>query len=118
MRQPAEMIDKALQAALLADPPLVLPIPSSQNIGAHQIVCVTVPVGLPNVYSLDGRYLGREGKQVNPLSARRLRELLMERGVLQFDTQYPPDASLDDLDSEKIAEYVSGSNDVPSLIKY
>src|SRR3972149_3216882 len=107
VRQPDEAIDKVLQAALLADPPLVLPIPVSEKVGAYQLVCVTVPEGLPNVYSLDGRYLGREGRQVNPLSARRLRELLMERGVLQFDSESPTDASIDDLDPEKIAEYVA-----------
>jgi len=108
VRQPEEAIDRVLQAALLADPPLVLPIPISQRIGTVQVVCTMVPAGLPNVYSLDGRYLGREGRQINPLSARRLRELLMERGVLQFDTESPPDAALDDLDPQKIAEYVKG----------
>jgi ATP-dependent DNA helicase RecG len=107
VRQPEEAIDRVLQAALLADPPLVLPIPVSQSVGAAQVVCATVPAGLPNVYSLDGRYLGREGRQINPLSARRLRELLMERGVLQFDSESPPDATLDDLDPQKIAEYVA-----------
>jgi ATP-dependent DNA helicase RecG len=107
VREPEAAIDRVSQAALLADPPLVLPIPVSQSVGTNKIVCVTVPVGLPNVYSLDGRYLGREGRQVNPLSARRLRELLMERGVLQFDSEIPADATLDDLDQEKIAEYVA-----------
>jgi len=108
VRQPEEAIDRVLQAALLADPPLVLPIPISQRVGTVQVVCITVPAGLPNVYSLDGRFLGREGKQINPLSARRLRELLMERGVLQFDTESPQDATLDDLDPLKITEYVKG----------
>jgi ATP-dependent DNA helicase RecG len=106
VRQPEEAIDRVLQAALLADPPLLLPIPVLQSVGVAQVISVTVPAGLPNVYSLDGRYLGREGRQINPLSARRLRELLMERGVLQFDSEPPPDATLDDLDQQKISEYV------------
>ena len=108
VRQPKEAIDRVLQAALLADPLLVLPVPVSQRVGAVQVVCTTVPAGLPNVYSLEGRYLGREGKQINPLPALRLRELLIERGVLQFDSEFPPDAALDDLDPQKIAEYVKG----------
>jgi ATP-dependent DNA helicase RecG len=108
IRQPEEAIDRVFQAALLADPPLVLPIPISQWVGAVQVVYITVPAGLPNVYNLDGRYLGREGRQITPLSARRLRELLMERGVLQFDSESPSDAALDDLDPQKIAEYIKG----------
>ncbi len=107
VRQPKEVIDRIMQAAMLSDPPLVLPIPQTQWIGETQVVCVTVPAGLPYVYSLDGRYLGRDGRQINPLPARRLRELLMERGVLQFDSVAPPDAVLEDLDPLKITEYVS-----------
>ncbi len=107
VRQPDEVIDRVLQAALLADPALVLPIPALQSMGGMQVVCVSVPAGLPNVYSLDGRYLGREGRQINPLPARRLRELLIERGVFQFDSEPPPDATLDDLDEQKISEYVT-----------
>ena len=49
------------------------------------LVVITIPAGLPNVYSLDGRYLGREGAQTNPLPARRLRQLLLERGAVQFE---------------------------------
>ena len=112
VRQPEEAIDRVLQAALLSDPALVLPIPTLQTVGdllGHklQLVCATVPAGLPNVYSLDGRYLGREGRQINPLPARRLRELLMERGAFQFDSEIVPDATLDDLDAQKVSEYGS-----------
>jgi ATP-dependent DNA helicase RecG len=81
---------------------------------------ISVPPGLPNVYSLDGRYLGREGSQTNPLSARRLRHLLMERGVVQFESQVPPGATLDDLDPEKIAAYLDAldlpGDDAPEAV--
>jgi ATP-dependent DNA helicase RecG len=107
VRQPEEAIDRVLQATLLADPPLVLPIPVLKQVGSANIVWVMVPAGLPNVYSLDGRYLGREGRQINPLSARRLRELLIERGAVQFDTQSPADVTLEDLDPQKIREFIA-----------
>jgi ATP-dependent DNA helicase RecG len=107
VRQPDEMIDRVLQASTLSDPALVLPIPTIQSMGETKVVCVIVPAGLPNVYSLDGRFLGREGRQINPLPARRLRELLMERGVFHFDTETPQDARLDDLDPQKITAYVN-----------
>jgi ATP-dependent DNA helicase RecG len=102
-------IDQVFQAALLADPPLVLPVPRVYDIGgdqAAQIVWVNVPPGLPNVYSLDGSYLGREGRQTNPLSARRLRHLLIERGAIQFESLVPPGADMGDLDPDQIEAYL------------
>ncbi len=93
------------QAALMADPPLVLPVPKLMPAGDYQVLQVIVPPGLPHVYNLEGRYLWREGAQTNPIPARRLRQLLLERGAVQFETQVAPDATLDDLDCDKIAEY-------------
>lgn len=102
-----EVLDVIFQAALLSDPPLVLPIPRVVEVGAQKILSITVPPGLPNVYSLEGRYLGREGTQTNPLPARRLRQLLVERGVVQFESQLPPGATVEDLDREQVAEYIA-----------
>lgn len=103
---PEAALDLVFQAALLVDPPLVLPLPQVVRLPAA-VLRVVVPAGLPNVYSLDGSYLGREGHQTAPLPARRLRQLLMERGVIQFEAQIPPGASLDDLDPEKVAAYIA-----------
>ena len=114
----SETLDTVFQAALMADPPLVLPLP--QAIGPEigrtsspppssptpQVLVVTVPSGLPHLYNLDGRYLWREGTQTNPIPARQLRQLLLERGIVDFETQTPPGATWADLDPEKIAEYV------------
>ncbi len=105
VRDPGEVVDRAFQAALLADPPLVLPLPAVVPVGPTQIVQVTVPRGLPNVYNLGGSYLGREGRQTNPLPARQLRQLLIERGTVQFDASVPRGATLDDLDPEQVAIY-------------
>jgi ATP-dependent DNA helicase RecG len=117
-------LDLVFQAVLLIDPPLVLPLPHLVTVHAAegkvegqftasggqprqaQVVWISVPAGLPNVYSVEGRYLGREGAQTNPLPARRLRQLLMERGVIQFEAQTPPGATLDDLDWGKAGAYV------------
>ncbi len=106
VRDPEEMIDRIFQAALLAAPPLVLPVPRSEIVEGVQVVRVTVPPGLPHVYSLEGRYLGRSGKRESPLPARQLRALLVERGVIQFESRVPPDAYLDDLDFEQVAAYL------------
>jgi ATP-dependent DNA helicase RecG len=103
---PPALIDRVFQAALLVEPPLILPIPRVQSVGEVKVVWISVPPGLPQVYSLEGRYLGREGAQTNPLSATRLRRLLLERGVIQFESQCPPGATLADLDAEKISAYI------------
>ena len=111
LRDVEASLDRVFQAALLADPALVLPIPRRipvRNPGQPAPGCVllvTVPRGLPHVYSLDGRFLGREGTQTNPLSARQLRTLLVERGVVQFESRLIPDATLEDLDRHQIEAY-------------
>lgn len=99
-------LDVIFQAALLIDPPLVLPMPGVEIIENRRVFVVSIPPGLPEVYNLEGRYLGRDAAQTNPLPARLLRKLLMERGVLQFERQTHPDACVDDLDTEKIKEYL------------
>jgi len=106
IKNPQEAQDRLFQAALLSDPPLVLPIPRLVHSAQGEVLWVTVPIGLPHVYNLEGRYLGRENTQTNPLSPRRLRQLLMERGVIQFESQVPPGATLADLDEAKVRNYI------------
>jgi ATP-dependent DNA helicase RecG len=110
LKNPGEAIERVFQAALLSDPPLILPVPRLHTQLQVQVLVITIPAGLPHVYCLDGRFLGREGIQTNPLPARRLRQLLLERGVIQFETQVPPFAALDDLDPDKIGAYVQSLN--------
>lgn len=98
--------DRIFQAALSTEPVLVLPMPQVVEYLSTKLLLVNVPPGLPHVYSLDGRYFGRQGAQTNPLSGRRLRQLLMERGVIQFEDQIPDGATLEELDGIKIAEYL------------
>jgi ATP-dependent DNA helicase RecG len=97
--------DKVFQAALLADPPLVLPIPDVHAVGEEEVLSITVPKGLPGIYSLEGRYLWRDGSQTNPIPPRQLRRMLVERGAVQFESRLPPEASLKDLDPEKVRAY-------------
>ena len=101
-----EALDCVFQAALLADPALILPLPRLVMVGQTQVVWIVVPSGLPHVYCLDGRYLGREGSQTVTLSARRLRYLLLERGVVQFESLVAPNATLEDLDPHKVSAFV------------
>ena len=104
---PGAGFDLVFQAALLSDPPLVLPLPRQVEIEELSLLVVVVPRGLPYVYNLDGRYFVRQGAQTNPIPARQLRQLLVERGVIQFEAQVPPGASLDDLDMNKVEAYIA-----------
>jgi ATP-dependent DNA helicase RecG len=110
VRDPEEAIDRIFQAALMADPPLVLPIPRVQSVQGDRVLWITIPAGLPNVYNIEGRYLWREGVRTNPIPALRLRQLLVERGALQFESRLPTSATLDDLDPKQVDAYVSALN--------
>jgi ATP-dependent DNA helicase RecG len=111
--------ERVFQAAFLVDPALVLPIPRQVTVKALggtstvDLVVVSVPVGLSHVYSLDGRYLGRDGVQTSPLSARKLYKLLHQRGSVQFETRLVPDCQLTDLDKDQIIDYAHAVGNVP-----
>ena len=106
----SEVLDRVFQAALLTDPTLVLPMPETLVVEERPVIQVVIPPGLPHVYSLDGRYLVRDGRYTNPLSARQLRQLLLERGIVHFESRVPPEATLDDLDFEQVAAYAETLN--------
>ncbi len=110
VRRVEEAIDRVFQAALLSGPPLVLPVPAVIRVGLKKVLWVSVPQGLPHVYSMEGRYLGREGRHTVPISARDLREMLVARGVMQFEARVPPGARMKDLDGEQVSAYVKALN--------
>jgi ATP-dependent DNA helicase RecG len=104
---PEQAIDRVLQAALMAEPPLVIPFPELIEFDNRTVILVRIPAGLPHVYALDGRYLVREGPVVGPLSAPRLRRMLVERGVTSFESEAPPGAGLEDLSQPQVEAYLS-----------
>lgn len=98
--------DRFLQAALLAEPPLILPLPIVVQAEGKQIISISVPADLPHVYSLQGRFLGREGRHTVPLTASELRKLLQARGRFHFESQVPPGATVEDLDEGQARAYL------------
>jgi len=105
VRDPEYLVDVVFQAALLVDPPLVLPIPQTIEIDDLRLLSVTVPPGLPHAFNLDGRYLLRQGTHSEPLSPPDLRKLLVARGAIQFEAQVPESASMADIDLERVDAY-------------
>jgi len=104
---PEAALDRALEAALAVDPPLIIPLPEAVELGGTPVLAVTVPPGLPHVYSFRGKYLVRDGARNRPLDPRQLRRLMMERGAVSFEALVPEGACLDDLDWEKVDRYLS-----------
>ncbi|MCD6290077.1 MAG: putative DNA binding domain-containing protein, partial [Anaerolineae bacterium] len=106
LRDPDEARERALAAALMADPPLILPLPAIVDVDGESVCVVTVPPGLPHVYSFRGQFLTRAGVHNRPLTSTELRHLLLDRGETGFEARPVPDATLADLDTELIHRYV------------
>jgi ATP-dependent DNA helicase RecG len=96
----------SLDAALACTPALVLPLPEQAPHGDAQLLVISVPAGLPHVYSVHGKYLRREGPANQPIPPDALRKLLLERGETSWERLVPEGATLDDLDPNKLAAYV------------
>jgi ATP-dependent DNA helicase RecG len=107
LTDPDSALDRALKAALATDPPLIIPLPDLTDIDGHTVLAITVPPGLPNVYSYRGKYLVRDGTQNRPLDPRQLRRLMMERGTASFEALAPQSASLDDIDWAAAGRYLA-----------
>jgi len=99
--------DKALQAGLLTEPPLIIPMPEVATLDDQTVLVITVPPGLPHVYSLRGKYLIRVGAQNKPLAPKKLRRLIIERGEVSFESLVSSGATLDDIDWDKAERYLA-----------
>ncbi|MGD2206382.1 MAG: helix-turn-helix domain-containing protein [Anaerolineae bacterium] len=108
LSDPEVALDRALQAALSTDPPLIIPLPRVEEVDGVPVLVVNVPPGLPHVYSYKGKYLVRDGKRNRPLNPQQLRRLMMERGAVSFESLVPDGARLDDVDWDKAENYLSG----------
>jgi ATP-dependent DNA helicase RecG len=108
LSDPEATLDRVLEAARDADPPLIVPLPRVIDMEGCPVLVASVPAGLPHVYSFRGKYLVREGQHNRPLAPRPLRRLMMERGAVSFESLVPDGARVEDLDWEKAGRYLSG----------
>jgi ATP-dependent DNA helicase RecG len=102
---PQATMNLALEAALSVTPPLIIPLPKVITLDGRALLSITVPPGLPHVYSIDGQYLIRDGARNRSLSPSALRRLMMARGELSWEAQIPKGVTLDDLDWETVATF-------------
>lgn len=107
LRAPESARDKALQASLLCDPPLIVPLPEVVALDEKKLLLIEVPAGLPHVYNLCGRYLIRVGKRNQPIPSHQLRQLFVERGEVSYESLPTPAATLEDIGWDKVERYLS-----------
>lgn len=108
LEDPQQAARALADAARLCNPPLVLPLPEEVTLNdGRRILIARVPEGLPHVYDLDGRYLGRSGTLNRPLGADALKQLLIERGQISYETLAVRDAAFADLDTDKVNRYLA-----------
>ena len=101
------VLDRVLQAALSAEPPLIIPLPKLAEFQGMHVLEVIVPPGLPHVYAAQGRFLIRDGARNRSMEARLLRRLMVERGSAGLEGKVPDDAGLADLDWDKAGRYAA-----------
>jgi ATP-dependent DNA helicase RecG len=107
LKDPNQALDLALQAALRSEPPLIIPVPQMVRLDGNNLLMIVVPAGLPHVYSVNTKYLIRDGSRNKPLSPRQLRLLMAKRGEQGFESRVARDASMEDLDMEKVDRYLA-----------
>ncbi len=107
VREPAVMIERVLQASLNITPPMILPLPKVVMVNEKSVIVVDIPEGMPGIYAINGRFLGRKEGQNTPLSPHDLHRLLIERGVMHFETNVPDGATLDDINWVKARAYAN-----------
>jgi ATP-dependent DNA helicase RecG len=114
LEDPDAAQDRTLKAALATDPPLIIPLPQNTEMDEKSVLVVTIPPGLPHVYSYKGKYLVRDGDRNLPLAPRHLRRLMMERGAVSFEAMVPDGARLDDIAWERVGQYLSNLDGLPA----
>ncbi len=106
LAQPEQTQSQAAAAALLSDPPLILPEPSLIDADGQTFCVMQVPAGLPRVYSLKGQYFVRDGQHNRPMLPEELRRLLIDRNEVGFETQLVEGVTVDHLDRERIQTFI------------
>jgi ATP-dependent DNA helicase RecG len=117
-----DTVDKAMEAMLLCQPKLVMPLPGVVSDASRAVVLLHVPRGLSQVYSVEGRYLHRAGRDNLSLSSYQLRRLLIERGQISYETQEAEGAGPDDIDWPRVKRYgetlgLAGNHSLEELLR-
>lgn len=99
--------DYLIEAALSAEPPLIIPLPETVTLDSKHVVVAYIPSGMPHVYAYHGRYVRRQGTKNIPLNPKELRRLMINRGEMNFEVGVAHSATLDDINWDQAEAYAS-----------
>ncbi|MEL6402900.1 MAG: ATP-binding protein [Chloroflexota bacterium] len=97
--------DYLIEAALTAEPPLIIPLPQTVVIENKHLVVAQIPSGMPHVYAHQGRYVRRHGAKNIPLKPTSLRRLMINRGEMNFEVGIAQNATLNDINWDEAEAY-------------
>jgi len=109
-----ESVDRIINAALSLTPSLIIPLPQATEVSDKSVVIAEIPAGMPHVYSVEGRYLHRQGTSNTAMTPRDLHRLLIQRGEISFESEITYGATLEDIHWDKVKAYarsISSNND-------
>ncbi len=100
--------DMVLRAARQIDPPLFLDPaePEVYVLDGKRVVVATIPPSRGPVYQASGVFWVRRGTHTVPLSASEMLELASDRGLQDWELQPVRDATMKDIDPERVDAYV------------
>lgn len=104
----AHTLDTILRACRLLSPPLLLEPaePEIYELDKKKIVVAAIPPSRGPVYQAGGVFWIRRGTETGRLSFAEMIELANDRGLLDWERQPARNATLDDLDPERVESYL------------
>jgi ATP-dependent DNA helicase RecG len=111
-------IDTILRGARQVQPPVILSPsqPEVFTLDSKKLVVATVPASTGPVYQASGIFWLRTGTHSVPLTYQQLVEMGHQRGVLSWERQSGWNATLNDLDLEKVKNHLMLRSTRPQLL--
>ncbi len=104
---PKLTLDHLYTAATLCSPRFDLLPPERVEVDDRLVLVVTVPDGLRDAYSVEGRFVARGGSFRRTLDTDEIRSLLNSRGRFAYDTTIVPGATRAHLDEEQVRVFAA-----------
>ena len=108
IENPAGAIDEVLRGAAAVSPPvpLVEADPQVVELDGYRLVIARVPPNTGLLYQASGAYWLRRGTQTRPMTTAQVAEYMHRQGLVVWESQPNPTATLDDLDMKRVEGYL------------
>ena len=111
-------IDTLLRAARLVQPPIIFTPaePEVYTLDGKKIVVATVPASTGAIYQAGGVFWIRTGTHSIPMTYQQIVELGHERGIVAWERLAAWNATLDDIDEEKVRAHLLRRSSRPQIL--